>query len=137
MTSTFLHARRADNGDGRIRTYAFFRAPRVLDHPLRPRCSEAMLRERFAGWAGWMVNLINYCDEGAIYPRALWPGSLPVWHKWTQVPRVTLVGDAAYFMSRFAGRLEPGQTMFCSAGSSSAWRSRAWRRRGSSVRSAL
>ena len=59
------------------------------------------LHERYAGWAGWMLKLVDYCDERAISPRSLW--TLPVGHKWAHVPGVTLVGDAAHLMSPFAG----------------------------------
>ncbi len=91
------------NGDGRIRTYVFFRTPAAASWtlPTDPAAAKAALRARFAGWPGWMLNLIDYCDESAIYPRALW--SLPVGHKWTHVPGVTLIGDAAHLMSPFAG----------------------------------
>ncbi|KAM5544151.1 hypothetical protein V8D89_002200 [Ganoderma adspersum] len=65
------------NGDGRIRTW------------------------EFKGWVGWMMQLIEHCDERAIYPRALY--SLPVGHRWAHVPGVTLLGDAAHLMSPFAG----------------------------------
>ncbi|PIL34877.1 hypothetical protein GSI_02664 [Ganoderma sinense ZZ0214-1] len=89
------------NGDGRIRTYAFLRAPESWTLPADPSSAKAVLKEEFAGWAGWLLNLIDYCDESAIYPRALW--SLPVRHKWAHVPGVTLLGDAAHLMSPFAG----------------------------------
>ncbi|KAI1784359.1 hypothetical protein LXA43DRAFT_1101450 [Ganoderma leucocontextum] len=49
--------------------------------------------EHFAGWPQWMLNLIDHCDEGAIYLRPLW--TLPVCHSWTRVSGVTIVGDAA------------------------------------------
>ena len=89
------------NGDGRIRTYAFLRAPASWSLPSEPAAAKAALREHFAGWAGWLLNLIDHCDEQAIYPRPLW--TIPVGHKWAHVPGVTLVGDAAHQMSPFAG----------------------------------
>ena len=89
------------NGDGRIRTYAWFRAPADWVVPADAAAALAALHERYAGWAGWMLKLVDYCDERAIYPRSLW--TLPVGHKWAHVPGVTLVGDAAHLMSPFAG----------------------------------
>ncbi|PIL33915.1 hypothetical protein GSI_03622 [Ganoderma sinense ZZ0214-1] len=90
------------NGDGRIRTYAWFRAPASWTIPASdPGAAKAVLRERYAGWPAWMLALVDRCDESAIYPRALW--TLPVGHKWEHVPGVTLVGDAAHLMSPFAG----------------------------------
>ncbi|PIL34836.1 hypothetical protein GSI_02623 [Ganoderma sinense ZZ0214-1] len=89
------------NGDGRIRTYAWLRAPASWALPSDPVAAKAALKEEFAGWAEGLLNLIDYCDESAIYPRALW--SLPVGHKWAHVPGVTILGDAAHLMSPFAG----------------------------------
>ena len=90
------------NGDGRIRTYAWLRAPADWSVPTTDvAAARAVLREHYAGWAEWILKLIDYCDESAIYPRSLW--TLPVGHKWAHVPGVTLLGDAAHLMSPFAG----------------------------------
>ncbi|PIL33921.1 hypothetical protein GSI_03628 [Ganoderma sinense ZZ0214-1] len=90
------------NGDGRIRTYAWFRAPASWTIPASdPGAAKAVLRERYAGWPAWMLALVDHCDENAIYPRALW--TLPVGHRWEHVPGVTIIGDAAHLMSPFAG----------------------------------
>ncbi|KAM5543325.1 hypothetical protein V8D89_003199 [Ganoderma adspersum] len=90
------------NGDGRIRTYAWLRAPADWSVPADdPAVARAALRAHYAGWAEWMLRLIDHCDESAIYPRAVY--SLPVGHRWAHVPGVTLVGDAAHLMSPFAG----------------------------------
>ncbi|KAM5543295.1 hypothetical protein V8D89_003169 [Ganoderma adspersum] len=72
---------------------------------LGAQVAKAALREHYAGWPEWMLHLIDYCDEGAIYPRAV--HSLPVGHKWAHVPGVTLVGDAAHLMGPFAGGGQP------------------------------
>ena len=89
------------NGDGRIRTYAWFHAPADWMVPADAAAARAVLHEHYAGWAEWMLRLIDYCDEGAIYPRPLY--TLPVGHRWAHVPGVTLLGDAAHLMSPFAG----------------------------------
>ena len=89
------------NGDGRLRTYTWVRKPETWAISSDPAEAKAFLREHFAGWPQWLLNLIDYCDEGAIYPRPLW--TLPVGHRWTYTPGVTIVGDAAHLMSPFAG----------------------------------
>ena len=66
------------NGDGRIRTYAWFRAPADWVVPADAAAARAALHERYVGWAEWMLKLIDHCDGRAIYPRSLW--TLPVGH---------------------------------------------------------
>ena len=53
------------NGDGGIPTYAFLCAPKpdswtLLSHPSDAKTT---LKEHFAGCAGSLLNLIDYCDE--------------------------------------------------------------------------
>ncbi|KAM5541347.1 hypothetical protein V8D89_004901, partial [Ganoderma adspersum] len=95
----FLGAQR--NGDGRIRTYAWFRAPESWTLPTDPAEGRKALLERFGGWAPWMRGLIEHCDEMAMYQRALY--YLPTDHRWDHVAGVTILGDAAHLMSPFAG----------------------------------
>ena len=89
------------NGDGRIRTYVFMRQPADWSLPANPAEAKAALKKYFEGWPQWMLNVIDYADESAIYPRALY--ILPVGHSWPHVSGVTLIGDAAHLMSPFAG----------------------------------
>ncbi|RPD57240.1 FAD/NAD(P)-binding domain-containing protein [Lentinus tigrinus ALCF2SS1-7] len=89
------------NGDGRIRTYVFFRGPAEWTVPSSPADARKVLLEKFEGWAPWMLKLIEFCDDAAIYPRPLY--MLPVGHKWEHVLGVTILGDAAHQMSPFSG----------------------------------
>ena len=89
------------NGDGRIRTYVWLRAPADWTVPANPAEAKAALRQYYAGWEQWLLNLIDYADESAIYPRALY--GLPVGHTWPHALGVTMIGDAAHLMNPFAG----------------------------------
>ncbi|KAI0737330.1 hypothetical protein C8Q80DRAFT_1276516 [Daedaleopsis nitida] len=89
------------NGDGRIRTYAWFRGPEDWRLPQRPDEARKALLDIFQGWAPRMLQLIERCDDAAIYQRPLY--YLPVAHTWEHVRGVTLVGDAAHLMTPFAG----------------------------------
>jgi 2-polyprenyl-6-methoxyphenol hydroxylase-like FAD-dependent oxidoreductase len=61
---------------------------------------KAVLLDEFAGWAPELRALITEADGGLV-PRAIF--GLPVGHRWTPRPGVTLLGDAAHLMSPFAG----------------------------------
>ena len=89
------------NGDGRIRVYVWFRAPREWTLPREPEQARRVLHAMYEGWAPWMHKIIDVCDEDAIYPRPLF--YLPVGHRWEHKPGVTIIGDAAHLMSPFAG----------------------------------
>lgn len=89
------------NGDGRFRTYAWFREAEDWTLPSEPNAARAVLLEKYAGWGPVWQKLINHCDDAAIYHRPLY--QLPAGHTWTHVPGVTLVGDAAHLMVPFAG----------------------------------
>ena len=89
------------NGDGRIRTYAFFPADESFVLPAEPDAARGVLLEHYQGWAPWLLKFIKHCDSNAIYQRTLYV--LPVGHHWEHCPNVTLLGDAAHVMSPFAG----------------------------------
>ncbi|KAM5541394.1 hypothetical protein V8D89_004948 [Ganoderma adspersum] len=89
------------NGDGRLRTYVWVRKPESWVISSDPAEAKAFLLEHFAGWNQWLLNLIEYCDESAIYPRPLF--TLPEGHRWTHTPGATIIGDAAHLMSPFSG----------------------------------
>ena len=89
------------NGDGRVRTYAFFPADESFVLPAEPDAARGVLLERYQGWAPWLLKFIKHCDSNAIYQRTLYV--LPIGHHWEHRPNVTLLGDAAHVMSPFAG----------------------------------
>ncbi|TBU34192.1 monooxygenase [Dichomitus squalens] len=77
------------NGDGRIRTYAWFPTPADWKLPDDPTEAPSFRK------------LIEYCDDNATYQRPLY--RLPLDHKWEHVPGVTILGDAAHLASPFGG----------------------------------
>jgi len=62
--------------------------------------ARAALLDRFDDWSPELRDLLRSCDD-AIVPRQV--HALPPRQRWSRVPGVTLVGDAAHFMSPFAG----------------------------------
>ena len=89
------------DGDGRIRTYAWFRGPADWVLPQDPVDARSKLLGVYEGWAPLLRKLIEYCDERAMYHRPLY--HLPTDHRWDHVAGVTILGDAAHLMSPFAG----------------------------------
>ncbi|MFJ7079002.1 FAD-dependent oxidoreductase [Streptomyces sp. NPDC098781] len=89
--------------DGSLHIYTALRAPEdwlaTLDFTDVPAVKAALL-EHFSGWAPELQRLIADADGPAV-PRTI--HALPVAHRWTRVPGVTLLGDAAHLMSPFAG----------------------------------
>src|SRR5215469_1067657 len=59
------------------------------------------LLEEYQDWAPELRKMIEAMDTSNVMPRNLY--MLPVGHKWTHKPGVTLLGDAAHLMSPFAG----------------------------------
>ncbi|MGW5741337.1 FAD-dependent oxidoreductase [Amycolatopsis sp. NPDC003861] len=82
-------------GGGRIRVYAAVRAEDAAGFADRGR-----LLDVFADFAPELRALVADSDEPLI-PRPI--HALPVGHRWSRVPGVTLLGDAAHVMSPFAG----------------------------------
>lgn len=94
------------NGDGRIRVYAAILADdenwvsTELVDPADPIRTRLRLLDVFEDFAEPLRNLIARSDD-VFVPRAI--HALPVGHRWSRVPGVTLLGDAAHLMSPFAG----------------------------------
>ncbi|KAG7451679.1 monooxygenase FAD-binding protein [Guyanagaster necrorhizus] len=94
-------------GDGSIRNYAMLRAPENwidecgIDFS-NPQAAKAALVERyFDDWSEANKDLVRLADDDHLIARQLL--MLPVDHRWTSRPGVTLMGDAAHLMTPFAG----------------------------------
>ena len=93
------------NGDGRIRVYVAIRAEDenwVSTELVDADSTQTRLRllELFDDFAEPLRGLIADADDTFV-PRPI--HALPVGHRWSRVPGVTLLGDAAHLMSPFAG----------------------------------
>ncbi|GFH68338.1 MULTISPECIES: FAD-dependent oxidoreductase [Streptomyces] len=88
------------NGDGHIRVYAAFRAPRDWRSAAGVRADDAAavrarLLKHFDGWDEGLLRLLRENDSGFVdRPVSV----LPVPHTWEHVPGITLLGDAAHLM---------------------------------------
>ncbi|MFY2563247.1 FAD-dependent oxidoreductase [Corallococcus terminator] len=65
-----------------------------------PECARAALTARFVGWAPSLLRFIDVSNDTMV-PRPII--ALPVGHRWTHRPGVTLLGDAAHVMPPFSG----------------------------------
>ncbi|MEV0840403.1 NAD(P)/FAD-dependent oxidoreductase [Actinocatenispora sera] len=70
-----------------------------IDFADRPAVQDAVLAH-FTDWSDGLRALVAEAD-GPLVPRPLY--GLPAGHRWSRVPGVTLLGDAAHLMSPFAG----------------------------------
>lgn len=90
------------NGQRHIRGYAGLRIPEATARQWRKLPAEqirAALRGAFTGWAASLTDVIESGDVLAVRPLY----ALPVGHRWTSRPGLTLLGDAAHLMSPFSG----------------------------------
>ncbi|MCX4905421.1 NAD(P)/FAD-dependent oxidoreductase [Streptomyces sp. NBC_00878] len=89
--------------DGSLHIYTALRAAEdwldTIDFADADVAKAAVLAE-FDGWADSLKALVAHAD-GALVPRKV--NALPVDHRWSRAPGVTLLGDAAHVMSPFAG----------------------------------
>ncbi|CDO77377.1 hypothetical protein BN946_scf184787.g27 [Trametes cinnabarina] len=89
------------NANGRIRAYAWHRAPLKWTLPEDRRAAKKALLEIYPNWAPWMRKFIELAADESILPRPLF--YLPVGQRWPHKPGITLIGDAAHLMSPFGG----------------------------------
>ncbi len=90
------------NGFGHIRGYAGLRLDQATARnwqALSPETVRVALCKAFAGWAPALKEMIETGEFIAVRPLY----ALPVGHRWTSRPGLTLLGDAAHLMSPFSG----------------------------------
>ncbi len=89
--------------DGSLHIYVAVRAAESwlnqIDFTDAPKVKRTLL-EKFEDWAPEIRALIQEA-EGELLPRHI--SALPIGHRWSATPGVTLLGDAAHLMSPFAG----------------------------------
>lgn len=85
------------NSGGHVKVYAQFRAPLDWHANLDLTDAEAVRSALLALFDGWAAPVLDLLRHGrAFVHRPL--HVLPVSHRWTHVPGVTLMGDAAHLM---------------------------------------
>jgi 2-polyprenyl-6-methoxyphenol hydroxylase-like FAD-dependent oxidoreductase len=93
------------NSNAHIRVYLFFRVPEdwlqsgAVDLSTAAH-TKADLKRRLADWAPSLLALIDQANDRVV-PRPII--ALPIGHRFTHRPGLTLLGDAAHVMSPFGG----------------------------------
>lgn len=97
--NTLLAAQR--NSNAHVRLYAAVRMPQdaARSHAATSATSKPWLASTFAGYAAPFRELIDVATLLAVRPML----ALPVGHRWSNQPGLTLIGDAAHLMSPFSG----------------------------------
>ncbi|MDX3900717.1 MAG: NAD(P)/FAD-dependent oxidoreductase [Sphingobium sp.] len=90
------------NGRGHIRAYAGMRVPEETAREWLALPAEqvrTVVAEAFAGWASSLTEVIESGEIIGVRPFY----ALPIGHRWSNRPGLTLLGDAAHLMSPFSG----------------------------------
>ncbi|EJD44208.1 FAD/NAD(P)-binding domain-containing protein, partial [Auricularia subglabra TFB-10046 SS5] len=98
-----LYAQRG--GEGRIRAYCWVLSDDEEEYvrmAAEPARAVATLLAHFDSWEPWITELVRVGQLESVVPRSLY--MLPVGHSWAHRDGVTLIGDAAYLMTPFAGK---------------------------------
>ena len=96
----FLAHRETDNS---LHIYAALRVPENWSASVDfsdDHIAKKILLEHFSDWDESLRSLIVEADS-SLTPRPI--HALPIGHRWSRTPGVTLLGDAAHVMSPFAG----------------------------------
>ena len=89
--------------DGTLTSYVALNKPEGWINSIdftNAKAGLARIAEQFKEWA---PQLTAFITDGEIDPVVRPIYALPVGHRWTRVPGLTLLGDAAHLMSPFAG----------------------------------
>jgi 2-polyprenyl-6-methoxyphenol hydroxylase-like FAD-dependent oxidoreductase len=86
------------NSNSSIVAYAGVKVPVEWAEDFQP--TKERIAALFLGWSGNLLDLIHRSDEGMTARRI---HALPVGHRWSHRPGITLLGDAAHLMSPFSG----------------------------------
>ena len=91
------------NADDKVRIYAAISVSESA-FPSLPKGENqisTLIKEYFDDWHEHVKDLLTSCNPTEIVFRPIY--ALPTGYKWTHMPNVTLLGDAAHVMSPFAG----------------------------------
>ncbi|TCV73843.1 2-polyprenyl-6-methoxyphenol hydroxylase-like FAD-dependent oxidoreductase [Neorhizobium sp. R1-B] len=91
------------HADGTLHTYIALRKPEDWTKSIDltdTRGALARIAVDFEGWSEPLLTLATESDTALVF-RPIY--ALPVEHRWSRRPGVTLLGDAAHLMSPFAG----------------------------------
>ena len=91
------------NADGTLKTYVALNKPASWIASFDSRDAQSSLSLIASEFQGWAPQLTALIVDSEIDPLLRPIYALPVDHRWSRVPGITLLGDAAHLMSPFAG----------------------------------